>query len=78
MINTTIQYDDIMIIIIVASASASTRSDPRGRGQDPRGRSRGQDPRGRGHRILVSRGLEAEAGPRGLTSLGQSLREAEK
>ena len=71
MINTTIQYDNIIIIIIVASASASTRPDPRGRGrgQDPRGR--GQDPRGRGrgHKILASRGLEAEARPRGLTSL---------
>ena len=46
MINTTIQYDNIIIIIIVASAPASTRPDPRDRGQDPRGR--GQDPRGRG------------------------------
>ena len=48
MINTTIQYDNIIIIIIVASAPASTRPDPRGqgRGQDPRGR--GQDPRGQG------------------------------
>ena len=40
MINTTIEYDNI-IIIIVASAPASTRPDPRGRGQDPRGQSRG-------------------------------------
>ena len=46
MINTTIQYNNIIIIIIVASAPASTRPDPRGRGQDPRGR--GQDPQGRG------------------------------
>ena len=44
------------------------RPRPRGRGQDPRGR--GQDPRGRGHKILASRGLEAEARPQGLTSLG--------
>ena len=44
MINTTIQYDFyIIIIIIVASVPTSTRPDPRGRGQDPRGR--GQDPR---------------------------------
>ena len=60
-----------MIIIIAASAPALTRPDPRGRGrgQDPRGR--GQDPRGRGrgHKLLASRGLEAEARPRGLTSL---------
>ena len=62
MINTTIQYENIIIIIIVASAPASMRPDPRGRGQDPRGR-------GRGHKILASRGLEAEARPRGLTSL---------
>ena len=48
MVNTTIQYDNIIIIIIAASAPASTRPDPRGRGQDPRGRGRGQDPRGRG------------------------------
>ena len=72
MVNTTIEYDNI-IIIFVASAPASTRPDPRGRGrgrgQDPRGRGRGQDPRGRGHKILASRGLEAEASPRGLTSL---------
>ena len=61
MINTTIQYN-IIIIIIAASALASTRPDPRGRG-------RGQDSRGRGHKILASRGLEAEARPRGLTSL---------
>ena len=49
---------------------------PRGRGRsrglDPRGRGRGQDPRGRGHKILASRGLEAEARPRGLTSLPNS------
>ena len=55
------------MIIIVASTSASTRPDPRGRGQDPRGR--GQDPRGRGHKMLTSRGLEAETRPRDLTSL---------
>ena len=67
MVNLKIQYDNIIIIIIVASAPASTRPDPRGRGQDPRGR--GQDPRVRGHKILASRGLEAEARPRGLASL---------
>ena len=65
MVNTTIQYENMIIIIIVPSAPASTRPDPRGRGrgQDPRGRGRGQDPRGRGrgHKILASRGLEAEA-----------------
>ena len=71
MVNATIRCDHIIITIIVASAPASTRPDPRGRGQDPRGRGRGQDPRGRGrgHKILASRGLEAEARPRGLTSL---------
>ena len=73
MVNTIIQYENIIIFIIVASVPASTRPDPRGRGrgQDPRGRGRGQDPRGRGrgHEILASRGLEAEARPRGLTSL---------
>ena len=63
MINTTIQYNNIIIIIIAASALASTRPDPRGRGKDSRGR-------GRGHKkCLASRGLEAEARPRGLTSL---------
>ena len=62
MVNTTIRYDNIIITIIVVSAPASTRPDPRGRGQDPRGR-------GRGHKILASRGLEAVARPRGLTSL---------
>ena len=46
---------------------------PRGRGQNPRGRGRSQDPRGRGHKILASRGLEAEARPRGLTSLPSDL-----
>ena len=66
MVNTTIRYDYIIITIIVAPAS--TRPDPRGRGQDPR--SRGQDLRGRGHKILASRGLEAR--PRGLTSLVNS------
>ena len=62
MVNTTIKYENIIIINIVAWAPASTRPDPRGRGL-------GQDPRGRGHKILASRGLEAEARPRGLTSL---------
>ena len=55
MVKTTIQYVNIIIIIIVASTPTSTRPDPRGRGQDPRGR--GQDPRGRGqgrgHKILT-------------------------
>ena len=69
MVNTTIQYRYVnIIIIIVASTPASTRPDPRGRGrgQDPRGR-------GRGHTILASRGLEAEARPRGLTSLQHTV-----
>ncbi len=42
MVNTTIQYVNIIIIIIVASTPASTRPDPRGRGQDLRGQGRGQ------------------------------------
>ena len=55
MVHTQIQYENIIIIIVVVSAPASTRPDPRGRGQNPRGRGRGQDPRGqgRGHTILA-------------------------
>ena len=59
----TIQYDNIILIIIVASAP--TRPDPRSRGHYPRGRS---------HKILASRGLEVEARPRGLTSLVATLK----
>ena len=70
MVNTTIKYDDIIIIGIVASAS--TKPEPRGegRGQDPRGRGwdRGRDPRDRGHKILAPRDHEAEARPQGPTS----------
>ena len=53
MVNRTIRYDNNIIINTVASAPASTRLDPQGRGQNPRGR--GQDPRGqaRGHTILA-------------------------
>ena len=33
MVNTTIKYDHIISIIIVASVPASTRSEPRGQGR---------------------------------------------
>ena len=82
MINTAIQLDNSIMIIIVASAF--TRPNPRGRGLDFRGRD--QDPRGRGQDPLRPRpgpsrlklrpqnfGLVAEATHLGLTSLLISL-----